>query len=121
MLGELVAFVPTTDAARARSFYGETLGLEFEGDSPFACVFRVNRTMLRVTLVERLAPQPFTVLGWDVPDIAAAIRTLSERGVVFKRFDGMEQDALGVWRAPGGARVAWFQDPDGNTLSLTQL
>jgi predicted enzyme related to lactoylglutathione lyase len=74
--------------------------------------------MLRVTVVAALAPQPFTVLGWDVPDIAAAIRELSERGVVFERYDGMEQDAQGAWRAPGGARVAWFKDPDGNTLAI---
>src|SRR6266498_5887014 len=123
MLGstELVAFVPTTDPARARAFYADTLGLQLEAESPFAIVFRVNRTMLRVTVVEQLVPQPFTVLGWDVPDIAATIRALAERGVACERFDGMEQDELGVWRAPSGARIAWFKDPGGNVLSLTQF
>jgi len=115
---ELVAFVATTDPGRARAFYAETLGLELESESPFALVFRAGATMLRVTTVEQFTPQPFTVLGWGVPDIAAAIATL---GVACERFDGMEQDELGVWRAPGGALVAWFKDPDGNVLSLTQF
>ena len=118
---DLVAFVPTTDAARAKAFYAGTLGLELESENSFALVFRINGTMLRVTVVRALAPQPFTVLGWDVPDIAAAMRDLGERGVAFERFEGVEQDAEGVWRAPGGAYVAWFKDPDGNTLSLAQF
>jgi catechol 2,3-dioxygenase-like lactoylglutathione lyase family enzyme len=121
MLGDIIAFVPTTDPARAREFYAGTLGLEVEDESPFALVFRVNGTMLRVTTVQELAPQPFTVLGWEVPDIAETIRALAERGVRFERYDGVEQDALGVWTAPGGGRIAWFKDPDGNTLSLTQF
>jgi catechol 2,3-dioxygenase-like lactoylglutathione lyase family enzyme len=118
---ELVAFVPTTDAARAKAFYADTLGLALESESPFALVFRVNGTMLRVTVVQELAPQPFTVLGWDVPEIAVAIRDLSARGVAFERYEHIEQDAQGVWRAPVGALVAWFKDPDGNTLSLAQF
>jgi catechol 2,3-dioxygenase-like lactoylglutathione lyase family enzyme len=115
---ELVAFVPTTDRERARAFYAGTLGLELADESPFALVFRVGGTMLRVTIVEELAPQPFTVLGFGVPDIGAAIRAL---GVRCERFDGMEQDELGVWRSPSGGRIAWFKDPDGNVLSLTQF
>jgi catechol 2,3-dioxygenase-like lactoylglutathione lyase family enzyme len=118
---DLIAFVPTTDAARAKAFYADTLGLELQSENEFALVFRVNGTMLRVTLVDEFTPQPFTVLGWDVPDIAAAMRELGERGVAFERFDGMDQDAQGVWRAPGGAYVAWFKDPDGNTLSVAQF
>ena len=118
---DLIAFVPTTDAARAQAFYADTLGLELQSENAFALVFRVNETMLRVTLVAEFTPQPFTVLGWDVPDIAAAMRKLGERGVIFERFDGMDQDAQGVWRAPGGAYVAWFKDPDGNTLSVAQF
>jgi len=118
---DLVAFVPTTDAARAKEFYAGTLGLALESENPFALVFRINGTMLRVTVVQEFAPQPFTVLGWDVPDIAAAMRDLGERGVAFERFEGVDQDAEGVWRAPGGAYVAWFKDPDGNTLSLAQF
>jgi catechol 2,3-dioxygenase-like lactoylglutathione lyase family enzyme len=121
MLAEIVALVPTTDPARARAFYAGALGLPLEDESPFALVFRVGPTRLRVTVVDEFAPQPFTVLGWVVADIGAAIDALSQCGVAFERYDSVEQDALGVWRAPSGARIAWFKDPDGNVLSLTQL
>jgi predicted enzyme related to lactoylglutathione lyase len=118
---DIVAFVPTTDPARAKAFYAETLGLRLESESSFALVFRVHGTMLRVTTVQELTPQPFTIFGFDVPDIAAAIRELADRGVEFERYDFADQDELGVWRAPAGARVAWFKDPDGNTLSLAEF
>lgn len=121
MLSEIVAFVPTIDPVRARAFYAGTLGLALEDESPFALVFRASGTMLRVTVVDELSPQPFTVLGWEVADIDAAIDTLSQRGVGFERYDGVEQDGRGAWSAPSGARIAWFKDPDGNVLSLTQL
>jgi catechol 2,3-dioxygenase-like lactoylglutathione lyase family enzyme len=117
----LVAFVATTDLGRARTFYGETLGLTFTDENAFACVFDAHGTTLRVTAVPELSLAGYTVLGWLVDDISSAIRTLGERGVDFKRFDGMDQDELGVWTTPGGDKVAWFADPDGNTLSLTQL
>jgi catechol 2,3-dioxygenase-like lactoylglutathione lyase family enzyme len=118
---DLVAFVSTSDPARAFAFYGGSLGLTLVEESPYALVFRANRTMLRVTVVERVVVAPYTVLGWAVTDIANAIGDLTQRGVVFVRFDGVEQDEAGVWHVPGGARVAWFKDPDGNLLSLTQL
>jgi catechol 2,3-dioxygenase-like lactoylglutathione lyase family enzyme len=121
MLGDLMAFVPTTDPARAREFYAGTLGLELEDSNRFALVFRINGTMLRVTTVESFEPQPFTVLGWQVPDVEEAIRALTARGVTFERFEGMGQDALGIWTSPAGGRIAWFKDPDGNTLSVAEL
>ena len=71
---------------------------------------------MRVTQVDEFTPLPFTVLGWHVPDVAATVDRLVAAGVVFKRFPGMDQDGRGVWQAPGGAQVAWFEDPDGNTL-----
>jgi hypothetical protein len=77
--------------------------------------------MLRIARVREFQPQPFTVLGWQVKDIAASIRELARRGVRFERYGFFEQDELGIWRAPGGAQIAWFKDPDGNTLSLTQF
>jgi catechol 2,3-dioxygenase-like lactoylglutathione lyase family enzyme len=116
---DLMAFVATTDAARARRFYEQTVGLPLVDETPFACVFNAHGTMLRVTLVERVVPAPHTVLGWSVADIRAAIRGLADRDVKLLRYDGMEQDELGVWRALSGALVAWFEDPDGNRLSLT--
>jgi len=117
----LMAFVPTLDMAKARPFYETVLGLTLEGSSPFACAFRSGGVLLRVVTVEQLEPYPFTVLGWSVEDLTASVLGLTARGVVFDRFEGVEQDEHGIWAAPGGARVAWFKDPDGNTLSLTQF
>jgi catechol 2,3-dioxygenase-like lactoylglutathione lyase family enzyme len=116
-----IAFVATTDAARARAFYEGTLGLTLIGDERFALVFDLAGTMLRIAKVEALTPQPFAVLGWRVADAAAAVRALTARNVPFERYQGLEQDELGIWRAPSGGRIAWFRDPDGNVLSITQL
>jgi predicted enzyme related to lactoylglutathione lyase len=118
---DLIAFVPTKDMGKARPFYEKTLGLPMEGESPVACAFRANGVLLRVIVVEQLTPFPFTLLGWSVEDIKATVAALTARGVAFDRFEGVEQDELGIWRSPGGARVAWFKDPDANTLSLTQF
>ena len=118
---ELIAMVPVTDLDRAALFYGATLGLTEQSRDAFAVVFRVGGTMLRVTKVDGLRPQPFTVLGWAVPDIDAAVADLAARGVTVTRYDGMGQDDNGIWTAPGGDRITWFTDPDGNNLSLTQF
>jgi predicted enzyme related to lactoylglutathione lyase len=117
---DLVAFVPATDLDRARKFYEGILGLTFESESPFACVFFSRGTMLRVTKVDSLRPQPFTVLGWSVVDIEDTARSLAAKGVEPHRYDGMGQDDLGIWTTPDGSKVLWFADPDGNTLSVTQ-
>jgi catechol 2,3-dioxygenase-like lactoylglutathione lyase family enzyme len=123
MLGstDAIAFVGVTDLGRARVFYEQVLGLPLTGCTDFACVFDASGTMLRVTAVPEVARGGYTVLGWRVADIAAAVHDLSARGVVFLRYDGMDQDDSGVWTTPGGDRVAWFPDPDGNILSLTQF
>jgi catechol 2,3-dioxygenase-like lactoylglutathione lyase family enzyme len=118
---DLIAFVARVDLGRAREFYASVLGLRLVEETPFACVFDANGTTLRVTLAESVTPAGYTVLGWSVADVAATIRALRERGVVFVRYARLEQDDLGVWRSLGGARIAWFEDPDGNTLSLSQL
>jgi predicted enzyme related to lactoylglutathione lyase len=97
------------------------LGLPVIEDDGLALAFDAHGTMLRVTGVRELTPPPYTVLGWSVPDIAAAVGDLEARGVVSARYAGFEQDEQGIWTAPTGARVAWFTDPDGNTLQLTQL
>jgi len=122
MLGgsSLVAFVGTVDVDRAREFYGDRLGLPVVERTSFACVFRAGCTTLRVTAVQAVVPAPYTVLGWSVADIDATVGRLGELGIELLRFDGLDQDARAVWSAPGGARVAWFHDPDGNTLSVTQ-
>jgi catechol 2,3-dioxygenase-like lactoylglutathione lyase family enzyme len=121
VLDEIIGFAPAVDLDRARAFYRDALGLAVTDESPFAVVFRVGGTMLRVTKVDQVARAPYTILGWQTDDIEREIRALTERGVAFLRFAGMPQDDLGVWTTPGGDRVAWFQDPDGNTLSLTQF
>jgi catechol 2,3-dioxygenase-like lactoylglutathione lyase family enzyme len=117
---DLVAFVAATDLPRARAFYEQTLGLPVLEHNDFACVLDAHGTMLRVTAVPEVARAGYTVLGWRVADIAAVTRELTARGVTFVRYEGMSQDEHGIWTAPGGAQVAWFADPDGNTLSLTQ-
>jgi catechol 2,3-dioxygenase-like lactoylglutathione lyase family enzyme len=118
---ELVAFVPSTDLERSRAFYESVLGLRVEEVSPYACVARSGSTTVRITLAQGWTPQPFTVLGWTVEDIRGELVMLRERGVALLRYEGMDQDGDGVWAAPSGAQVAWFTDPDGNVLSLTQL
>jgi catechol 2,3-dioxygenase-like lactoylglutathione lyase family enzyme len=117
---DLVAFVAATDLRRARAFYEQTLGLRVLEHDDFACVLDAHGTTLRVTAVPEVARGGYTVLGWHVADIATAVRDLTARGVIFRRYEGMNQDEQGVWTAPGGAKVAWFADPDGNTLSLSQ-
>jgi catechol 2,3-dioxygenase-like lactoylglutathione lyase family enzyme len=118
---ELVAFVATIDSERAVRFYGEALGLPMLERTPFACVFRAPNALLRVAVVDELTPARHTVLGWTVPDITVAAAELAQRRIRVLRYDGLDQDDLGIWRAPSGARIVWFADPDGNVLSLTEL
>ena len=118
---EVMTFVATRQAKEALKFYQESLGLRFIADEPYALVFDLNGTMLRIQKVQELTPAPYTTLGWGVAEIRDAVKTLAARGVVFERYPGMQQDELGIWTSPNGARVAWFHDPDGNTLSLTEF
>lgn len=118
----IVAFAPTCDQARAIEFYRDQLGLELKAHDGFAATFDARGIVLRVSTVPApLHPQPFTILGWMVPDIAAMVRSLEFTGVVFERYPQIPQDEVGIWTAPGGAKVAWFKDPDGNILSLTEF
>jgi catechol 2,3-dioxygenase-like lactoylglutathione lyase family enzyme len=118
---EVIAFVASADLRQARAFYEQVLGLRVIEQNDFACVFDANGTMLRVTVVAEVARPGYTVLGWRVADIATTARGLAERGVVFLRYGGMDQDENGVWTTPGGDKIAWFADPGGNVLSLTQF
>ena len=115
-----IAFIPTRDAGRARTFFENTLNLRFLSDDGFALNFVTSGILLRVVRVGEFSPQIFTIFGWDVPDVEAAVSELSSRGVEFLHIHGMQQSASGVWTAPSGAKVAWFKDPDGNTLSVSQ-
>ena len=118
---DVIAFASTTDLARARTFYEATLGLTVVDENAFACVFDAHGTMLRITAVAEVAHPGYTVLGWRVTDISATVTGMESEGVAFTRYDGMNQDAQGVWTTPNGDRVAWFTDPDGNVLSLTEF
>jgi len=117
----IVAFVPSHDLARSRDFYEGALGMRVVDVNDFALVLLSGETTVRVTLAENWSPQPFTVLGWTVADAAEVSDRLASAGVALLRYDGMGQDERGLWMTPTGARVAWFADPDGNVLSVTQL
>jgi catechol 2,3-dioxygenase-like lactoylglutathione lyase family enzyme len=118
---ELVAFVATRDPSRAKKFYRDTLGLPLVSEDEFALVFDNAGTMLRVTRVQEVAAAKYTVLGWRIRDIVQTAKDLQKFHVTLERYPGMQQDELGIWDSPSGARVAWFKDPDGNTLSITQF
>uniref|UniRef100_E6QLQ4 Glyoxalase/bleomycin resistance protein/dioxygenase n=1 Tax=mine drainage metagenome TaxID=410659 RepID=E6QLQ4_9ZZZZ len=117
----IIGFVSIVDVSRARDFYRDTLGLRLiMEEPPFALVFEANGIMLRLGMAKELPPARSTVLGWQVPDITATVTGLSQAGVRFERYHGMDQDELGIWNSPTSARVAWFKDPDGNTLSVSE-
>jgi catechol 2,3-dioxygenase-like lactoylglutathione lyase family enzyme len=118
--GRLVAFAATRDLARAQRFYTDQLGLTLVEANPAAVVLDSGGVQLRVTLVAEKTAAPYTVLGWQVDDLTAAVAELRARGVSFHRYPGMDQDGDDAWTAPDGTRVAWFPDPDANLLSLSQ-
>jgi catechol 2,3-dioxygenase-like lactoylglutathione lyase family enzyme len=122
VLTRMIGFLMTGDAGRAVAFYRDVLGFRVIGDDEFAIVLDANGTMLRVNKAPGFKPAQGTVLGWEVDDIHAAIRELTARGVHFEQFGlpFMKHDELGVWTPPNGDKVAWFKDPDGNVLSISQ-
>jgi catechol 2,3-dioxygenase-like lactoylglutathione lyase family enzyme len=122
MLGSnhIVAFVPTTDSNKARAFYEGVLGLKFVDDDGFALVLDANGIMIRVAKVQPFTPAQFTILGWQVSGIEKMVAGLQAKGVRFERYGFLKQDELCVWTAPGGSKVAWFKDPDGNVLSVSE-
>ncbi len=117
-----IAFIPTNNAEAARKFYKTNLGLTFESDDNFAVVFRVGeaKTMLRIVRTGEFTPAPFTIFGWETDDIESTVEELAAKGIEFLRFSYFEQDKLGIWTAPNGNKVAWFKEPDGNTLSISR-
>jgi catechol 2,3-dioxygenase-like lactoylglutathione lyase family enzyme len=122
MLGSanIVAFVPTKDSGKARDFYEGVLGLRFVKDDGFAMVLDANGIMIRVAKVPQFTPAQFTILGWQVKDIAKVVQELQKNGVRCEIFGFFKQDELGIWTAPTGDKVAWFKDPDGNILSVSE-
>ena len=119
-LSKFVGFAITTKPEEAKAFYSDKLGFTFLRDDGFALVFDAHGTMLRVSKMREFTSAQYTVLGWEVEDIVRAVKGLNERGISFERYPGMPQDDDAISTFPGGARVAWFKDPDGNVLSLSQ-
>jgi catechol 2,3-dioxygenase-like lactoylglutathione lyase family enzyme len=115
----LKAFVSTVQPSVASEFYQKKLGLTLLSQDKYGMEFEANEAYIRLSVVDKLTPQPFTVLGWDTDDIVSTISNLTANGIIFERYDFIEQDENGIWTAPGGTRVAWFKDPDGNLLSVS--
>ncbi|MFK7965484.1 MAG: VOC family protein [Burkholderiaceae bacterium] len=116
-----MAFVATANPSDARHFYGQVLCLRELDESPFAIVFEAGGVAIRVQKVEAVSPSSYTVLGWEVNDMISTVRDLLSKGLAFEQFENLPQDELGIWATPDGSQVAWFKDPDGNVLSLTQI
>lgn len=118
---KIIAFAPSKDLSRSRHFYQSILGLRFVSKDPFAVVFDAAGTLVRISAVPDFHPAPFTILGWSVPKIDVTIRKLQARDISCERYAFLQQDDLGIWTSPNSARIAWFKDPDGNILSLTEF
>ena len=118
--GKLIGFVPTKDSKRAREFYEGKLGFQFVNDDQFALVMQAGENMVRIAKAKDFTPAPYTVMGWEVTDVEAMVRWLNGRGVTFEKYPFVEDRELGIWTTPNGDKVAWFKDPDGNVLSLSQ-
>ncbi|MGA7915679.1 MAG: VOC family protein [Candidatus Acidiferrales bacterium] len=117
---KIIGFVPTRDSKQAREFYEGKLGFQFVSDDPFALVMMAGDTMIRIAKAKDFTPAPYTVMGWEAQDIEALVRWLTARRVVFEKYPFIQDQELGIWSAPGGDKVAWFKDPDGNVLSVSQ-
>lgn len=117
---KIIGFIPTQNTERALGFYQGVLGLRFVSEDSFAIVMDSNGTMIRLVRTEDFTPAPYTILGWQVDDIDTTVKELITRGLLFNRYSFLQQNEDGIWTAPEGAKVAWFHDPDGNTLSFSQ-
>ena len=117
---KLVGFLFTTDYDKARDFFEKKLGFEFVSQDQFALVVKAGEHNIRISKASKFTPQQGTVLGWEVSDIVAVVKWLASRGVQTEKYPFVPDKELGIWNAPGGAKVAWFKDPDGNVLSVGQ-
>jgi catechol 2,3-dioxygenase-like lactoylglutathione lyase family enzyme len=117
---KLMGFVPTRDSLKARAFYEGKLGFQFVSDDLFALVMKAGESSIRIAKAKDFTPAPYTVMGWEVSDVEAAVKWLTQRGVTFERYPFVQDRELGIWTTPGGDKVAWFKDPDGNVLSVSQ-
>ena len=118
--GKLIGFVPTKDSAQSRGFYEGKLGFKFVSDDQFALVMQAGESTIRIAKAGKFTPAQYTVMGWEVIDIEAMVKWLSGRGVAFEKYPFVQDQKQGIWTTPNGDKVAWFKDPDGNVLSLSQ-
>jgi catechol 2,3-dioxygenase-like lactoylglutathione lyase family enzyme len=118
--GKLVGFVPTKDSRKAREFYEGKLGFQFVSDDQFALVMQAGKSTIRIAKVKDFTPAQYTVMGWEVADVEAMVKWLNGRGVTFEKYPFVKDQESGIWTTPNGDKVAWFKDPDGNVLSLSQ-
>ena len=117
---KMIGFVPTKDSTIARDFYEGKLGFQFISDDPFALVMKAGESMIRIAKAKDFTPAPYTVLGWEVQNIETIVAWLKQRGVTFEKYPFVQDQELGIWTTPSGDKVAWFKDPDGNVLSVSQ-
>ena len=117
---KLIGFVPTRDSVKARAFYEDKLGFQFVSDDPFALVMQAGESSIRIAKAKDFTPAPYTVMGWEVSDVEAVVKWLTQRSVAFEKYPFVQDRELGIWTTPGGDKVAWFKDPDGNVLSVSQ-
>lgn len=120
-LDKPVSFIATTNPVECRHFYENILNLTCLHEDDYALVFSLGSSSLRIQKVDTIPTVNYTVLGWEVDDIRVCAAELICKGISFEQFAQLSQDSQGVWNSPSGASIAWFKDPDGNTLSLTQL
>jgi catechol 2,3-dioxygenase-like lactoylglutathione lyase family enzyme len=118
--GKLIGFVPTKDAGRSREFYEGKLGFKFISNDEFALVMQAGENMIRIAKARDFSPARYTVMGWEVTDIEANVKWLNGRGVIFEKYPFVQDRELGIWTTPNGDKVAWFKDPDGNVLSISE-
>jgi catechol 2,3-dioxygenase-like lactoylglutathione lyase family enzyme len=119
-VGKVVGFVPTKDSQAARAFYEGKLGFQFVSEDQYALVLRADQSTIRIAKGQNFTPAPYTVLGWEVLNIRAVVTWLKERGVILENYPFVQDRELGIWTTPAGDQVAWFKDPDGNVLSVSQ-
>jgi catechol 2,3-dioxygenase-like lactoylglutathione lyase family enzyme len=118
--GKIIGFVLTKDYDQARAFYEGKLGLAFVSLDQYALVMKAGGHMIRIAKVPNFTPLQGTVLGWEVEKIEAIAAWLRDRGVAVEKYPFVQDRELGIWTTPNGDKVAWFKDPDGNILSVSQ-
>ena len=118
--GRMAGFVPTKDYDRAREFYEGKLAFEFVSLDQFGLVLSVVGHKIRIAKIPNFTPLQGTILGWEVEQIETVAAWLKERGVTLEKYPFAQDRELGIWTAPSGDKVAWFKDPDGNVLGISQ-